>query len=677
MRPSCSECGLDRPLSEIHKEPPNPYWLKQYPAPISGLAVLADETVLVAWGGETFGANPKPVGGLAWLDPITGEEIGERYDATQPIRGGIVLKEGSAIFTQAAMGKLSAGTLVAIDTVTHREKWTPIKFEGAISRTPLVQERRIFVACNDNYLYCYDAVNGQPIGERQFVAVSAGVAPVIIPTAHGPIVGTPETRGRLVQMEKEGAREIARFDDWIRTASAPSSKKLFVVLGGGFYLVNVDRGVHLQKLAEAIDGGVITEHDGWIYFGSQTHFLRVFDLNGKEQWHFEAEGSLKTHLAFEGGLLWFGDTHGKLYLLEANTGLKFGDYSLPPATTLRAPHDPFTTASQVFAEGRVVAGSSGGRVVCLPWHLWHFAKLAAKAPPDLRGELFAAQADFTPNHKSATAYRDEATLAWKINDTLYKAAYMWEACGEWRRAAELYAEAAKDLSGHKWEDSVQLLLRAARLWNKLIWNNTSSGDRDAEQRRDEIYDQLNRTPGVRIPLLRARADPPKFIEHADASFTVRVNNIGLLSAKNVSLTVHGGLVEDQEFVFGDHLPNMIKQHKFRIQPTKSGSLRLDFTYHDYHRRYPEFPTSLILPIEVGQATVIMTGDIGVLKVESQNVVIQGQDIGAVSARGDISKVESEGDIGLVRAAGKKCPECNFVNDVTHDHCIQCGQRLRR
>jgi len=87
---------------------------------------------------------------------------------------------------------------------------------------------------------------------------------------------------------------------------------------------------------------------------------------------------------------------------------------------------------------------------------------------------------------------------------------------------------------------------------------------------------------------------------------------------------------------------------------------------------------LTFPIEVKESLVLQTGDIGMLKLTSETVVVYGRDVGAMIAHGDVANASAAGNVGVMsgKKNRRKCAECDVDNKIDDKFCANCGVELK-
>ena len=651
----CHKCGQARDPQHILPAPNQSYWSTKLPGELACPPLWWKDQLLVAW-------KNKSEGGLCWLNFYDGKAQGESRRVSKPILHLEVLPNETALLTLGNDGNAGGGSLAAVDLNSRQILWQR-DLPGVVSHGAYLESQRAYVACGDGLLYCLDASNkGETIWTQRYMDRKAAAPRLLVPyRQNSVVVGTPDYEGRILLVSRDGVTELCQFSQRIK-GGWRTADHLYVLLDQDVCLMQLSN--RAQKNLYHGKPGAALESNGVLYVGDLDHFVRALDKNGKQLWQFRTEGGVTTLLRRD-DLLYVGDTHGKVYLLASADGAEVGRVAV-------GINERDGVASRLqLVEERLLVGARSGSLCSFPWHLGQYESVARRlAKPDAAA-FYCVAAEFAPQNEKKNDLRERASTSWVDSGMYDEAARMWEAAGELRRAAKLYEEAAHSVSGVRPKDGVRYRLRAMNLWDELFWG----GDHEAETKRDHQIDRLKQIPGVRIPLLKALLiNAPKYIERGTGEFMIQLKNVGLISAKEITLLISGGLVSTPEIKnFKDILPYAEATYTFSITPTKSGEMRLEFTYRDYSYEYPKLTASLTFPIEVKESLVLQTGDIGLLKLTSENVVVYGQDIGAIMAQGETVQAHAAGDMGnLIR----RCVKCSSACSPQAKFCANCGSELK-
>lgn len=291
------------------------------------------------------------------------------------------------------------------------------KFREAIDRAPFISSaavvgRCVYVGCDNDYLYCFDAKTGEVIWkfETEYEVFSS---PAV---AYGKVYigeGLHYTEdAKFYCVDAKTGKLIWDFQTSSHTESSPAvfGGKIYFGAGeDGVYCLNAETGEKIwQYPGVHVDSSPIVV-DGWCYFGSGYGISRFhcvnaedgklrwkYDLeypswggpavvnrkvyfaigngnfnvgddepyggvicldvkNGDKIWSFEAEDSVLTSIAIADGKAYFGSRDSKLYCLNADTGEEIWNYQT---------NYPIVSSPAVV-NLNVYFGCNDGKIYCL------------------------------------------------------------------------------------------------------------------------------------------------------------------------------------------------------------------------------------------------------------------------------------------------------------------------
>jgi outer membrane protein assembly factor BamB len=173
--------------------------------------------------------------------------------------------------------------------------WT-FKSGGAIWSSPVVADGTVYFGSNDGNIYALNAKSGKAVWQYKTQGRIMGR-----PTLAGPYLYALSDDGNLYKLERKTARLVWKFD----------------TRGGA-----VKRDLPGPK-SEAYDyqSSAPTVADGTVYIGSADKRLyAVEDETGRERWHFDTQGIVRSTPAVSGGLVFIGSYDHHVYAVEAATG---------------------------------------------------------------------------------------------------------------------------------------------------------------------------------------------------------------------------------------------------------------------------------------------------------------------------------------------------------------------
>ena len=295
-----------------------------------------------------------------------------------------------------------------------KEIW---RFRESLDRAPFISSAAVvggcvYVGCDNNHLYCFDAKTGGVIWrfETEYEVFSS---PAI---AYGKVYvgeGLHYTDdAKFYCVDAKTGKLVWDFQTSSHTESSPAISDERVYFGAGedgVYCLNAETGEKIwQYPGVHVDSSPIVV-DGWCYFGSgygisRFHCVNALDgnlrwkydveypawggpavvngrvyfaigngnfnvsddepygavmclevENGEKIWSFEADDSVLTSVAVANGRTYFGSRDSKLYCLDANTGEEIWNYQT---------NSPIVSSPAVVGLN-VYCGCDDGKIYCL------------------------------------------------------------------------------------------------------------------------------------------------------------------------------------------------------------------------------------------------------------------------------------------------------------------------
>jgi outer membrane protein assembly factor BamB len=173
--------------------------------------------------------------------------------------------------------------------------WT-FKTDGAIWSSPSAMDGEVYFGSNDGFIYAVHANDGKPIWKFK-----TGGPVFSKPSIDGKHLYALSDNGFLYRLERNSGKPIWQFDTH----------------GGG-----VKRDLpSLESQTYDYLSSTATVADGTVYIGSADKRLYAIDeKTGKEKWHFDTQGIIRSIPAIGNGKIFFGSYDHNVYALDAQTG---------------------------------------------------------------------------------------------------------------------------------------------------------------------------------------------------------------------------------------------------------------------------------------------------------------------------------------------------------------------
>jgi outer membrane protein assembly factor BamB len=248
-----------------------------------------------------------------------------------------------------------------------RPVWT-VATGGPIWSPPAADEERVYFGSNDGKVYARDVRTGAPLWE--FATGKAVVAP---PTLAGNYVHVLSDDGGLYKLRKDSGALIWRFETHggsiPRVFPLPGKDDTYDVFGSG----------------ATVAGGLVYvgSADGKVY--------AVDDRTGKERWHFETHGIVRSTPAVVGGRVYFGSRDHKVYCVDALTGELLWSHDSPREIV----------SSPLLAGGTVFIGSRSSDLLALDaltgatrWSYFYWSSWVESSARIRNGILYVGSSDY-------------------------------------------------------------------------------------------------------------------------------------------------------------------------------------------------------------------------------------------------------------------------------------------
>jgi hypothetical protein len=347
-----------------------------------------------------------------------------------------------------------------------------------------------------------------------------------------------------------------------------------------------------------------------IFVGAHDHHLHAYDLKGgHELWKSEPfEHGISSAPFAQDGLVAVCINQSGIALLNAKTGGLVWHFPVDKDVKL--------LSDALLAEGVIYAGTDGGQVLALPWHLGKYEKAAvhlAAMKKKLEAAVFYATA---ANHIYSPVERDalyhQAAECWDELGESEWAARMWDGLAQEEKAAAAYCRAAESHRGRDNRLAAEFFYSASRLYWRL--DLASQADTCAKQAA-----KLGRWPDIR---LKERINP-RMTQGKAGVISFRAENIGYSPARNLYFSLGGSLIRPEDCrVTAPLQKDSYFEISLEIVPTKAmDTLIVEAQYGSDESRPIPFSSQLSMTIEAAPPPhKIKAGDsvMGKLKIVNPN-----------------------------------------------------------
>jgi eukaryotic-like serine/threonine-protein kinase len=315
--------------------------------------------------------------GMRDLGPIPVQRSGDEYIAfvyrfrllTGPprrLKGSIVF-DGHDLPFELSPGAARPFPAPPVDaSPIAQPRWT-FKTGGAIWSSPATAPGAVYFGSNDAKIYALDAKTGK----LQWSFVTGG-AVVSRPTVDGDGLYALSDDGFLYKIERRAGKLVWKFDTHggsVKRELPGSGTDAYDVFASGATVAN-----------------------GIIYIGSADKRLYAVEAkSGRELWHFDTQGLVRSTPAVAGGRVFFGSRDHYVYALEARTGAPVWKHD-----TLRE-----VTSSPLVAGNLLYVGSRSSDFLALDpatgkirWSLFYWSSWVESSARILDGRVYVGSSDW-------------------------------------------------------------------------------------------------------------------------------------------------------------------------------------------------------------------------------------------------------------------------------------------
>lgn len=239
--------------------------------------------------------------GVMAIDPKTGASLWDH-----PTQGEVM--PTPAYWHGEILAATGAGRLLALDAQTGKTLWH-LKLPGWVSMSsPAVKNGRLYVGA-ENSVVAVDLKTHKQLWDYKETGSFTDVPPAV--SDDGVVVITAAKYHEfMTPAEKQRWPDARQYAEFIYGFDARSGKLLWKTLMG-----------YGPEQPDNASGAPTIAH-GRIYVGSpytDSFFCFAVDT-GKQLWEYQVNAPIKGAPAVKDGLVFFGDTHGYLHVLDADTG---------------------------------------------------------------------------------------------------------------------------------------------------------------------------------------------------------------------------------------------------------------------------------------------------------------------------------------------------------------------
>jgi outer membrane protein assembly factor BamB len=248
---------------------------------------------------------------------------------------------------------------------TAQPAWT-FKTGGAIWSSPAVADNTAYFGNNDGIIYALDARTGNPRWQFKTAGRVMGR-----PTPDGPYLYAPSDDGNLYKLERKTGKLVWKFD----THGGAVARDL----------------PSLQSFTYDYFASAATVERGTVYIGSADKKLYAIEAeNGREKWHFDTQGMVRSTPAVAGGRVFIGSFDHYVYSIDAETGaLRWKFDTLQPVVS-----------SPLVAGGTVYIGSRSSDLFAfdaatgkVKWKYFYWSSWVESSARIHKGILYVGSSD--------------------------------------------------------------------------------------------------------------------------------------------------------------------------------------------------------------------------------------------------------------------------------------------
>lgn len=195
-----------------------------------------------------------------------------------------------------------------------------------IASSPVVADSKVYIGCENNFFFCFDADNG--VGIWQF-PIDGSTSASVCAVSNG-MVYIPCNYGYVHCLDAENGSKIWTFSPGYGTAFSISSvtvgeDKVYFGTKDRMYCLEADTGDELWNYSISVSKSCPAVYDGKLYFSSYDGKLYCLDANnGSKIWDFITDENFPTSPSLADGKVYTGGVSG-FYCLDADNGSKLWD----------------------------------------------------------------------------------------------------------------------------------------------------------------------------------------------------------------------------------------------------------------------------------------------------------------------------------------------------------------
>jgi len=286
-------------------------------------------------------------GHLYAIDQQTGQQKWQ-FKSSRPIASSATVADGTLYFVS------SAGSIVALDIATGQPRWTYAteyerKFEArnlhgypspaqtipdawdVFTSSPAVANGKVYFGSGDGNVYAVDARSGVlqwKFATQDVVHASPAVAgnTVYIGSWDGHLYAIDAETGQQ-KWVFQGGQDPA-IHNQVGFQSSPAVADGTVYVGSrDAHVYALDAATGRRKwdypTSKSWVNGTPAVRDGVVYVGTSdsSRFMALDARTGRLRFNFDARAYIFSSAALAGSLAYFGSHNGKLYAVDANTGV--------------------------------------------------------------------------------------------------------------------------------------------------------------------------------------------------------------------------------------------------------------------------------------------------------------------------------------------------------------------
>lgn len=567
-------CGWERPSGENLQDPGKPLWQASLPGMPRANAVAVGGVVLFPWG-----RRGSQKGGVMAIERMTGKLVWG-FTTEYAVEGGISVAGDSIFF--GTLGFLGSGAKLHCLRLDGGEEIWSKSLSGGVWSSPVVSEARVYIGSDDGNVHCFAREDGRSVPHwpihlepgRMWVHLSEDNLIAVL--ENGSIIALDPLSGRA-----SWNKPVAIGGKITSPSLLVENNLYFGSQDGKVYRLNL-KSRKPNALADGYNDVVAkpAHAGGVLHVGAKDHYLHTLDIEtGKELWHsIEFEHSIASAPFVKDGLVVVCVNQVGVYVLEGENGEVVWNYPIEGSVQL--------FSNPILHDGDIYVGADDGSVYALPWYFgnyeWAANKLIAKNEFSEAAKFYILQAQNCLDLKERSALYEKAADCWGRTGHPELAARLWEHLIEEERAALAYRQAGRVCIGGDHRQAAEYYSLASQMYWQL-------GDEDAKDECASKAQKLGQWPLLRI---KPWTDPT-MTQYEKGSITFRVENVGKMAAKNLTLNLGGSLIAPTFCWVHDPLPSgSYFDITLEIVPTKDkNDLVVQAEYVDAPSRQKPFSTT--------------------------------------------------------------------------------------